>query len=64
MTLKWTRDGQPLGASSHDDRHGVLTVRDVSAADAGDYVCVATANRFINIARVSVSVTGNGEAMW
>ena len=57
--LKWTRDDQPLGENSQDDGEGVLTVREISVGERGDYVCVAMADRFINIARVRVTVTGN-----
>ena len=58
VALKWTRDGAPLGDDSHDDGEGVLTVREISPDEAGDYVCVAMADRFINIARVRVIVRG------
>ena len=55
MRLQWRKDGQLLGDSSSD---GVLRVRDVRAEDAGEYVCVAMADRFINVARVSVTLRG------
>ena len=33
-------------------------MRDIEAGDSGDYVCVAMAQRYINIARVTLSVRG------
>ena len=33
-------------------------MRDIEAGDRGDYVCVAMAQRYINIARVTLSVRG------
>ena len=35
-----------------------MTVRDVEAGDSGDYVCVAMAERYINIARITLTVRG------
>ena len=35
-----------------------MTVRDIEAGDRGDYVCVARAERYINIARVTLTVIG------
>ena len=35
-----------------------MTVRDVEVGDGGDYVCVAMAERYINIARITLTVRG------
>ena len=63
VTLKWKRNGEELGSRTHDDGEGVLTLRDIEAGDSGDYVCVAMAERYINIARVTLSVRGKSSPL-
>lgn len=38
-----------------------MTLRDIEAGDRGDYVCVAMAERYLNIARVTVSIRGKSD---
>ena len=35
-----------------------MTVRDIETGDRGEYVCVARAERYINIAKVTLAVRG------
>ena len=39
----------------------MLTLREIEAGDRGDYVCVAMAERYLNIARVTVSIRGKSD---
>lgn len=61
LKLEWTREDQAdlPPERFHDDGEGVLEVRDVEFADAGVYICVAIAGRYVNTAKTTLEVKDN-----
>jgi len=64
VQLVWMKDGEQLGQDD-DERlretggRSTLTLTDLTSADAGDYVCVATRDHeSVSSAPLSISVTG------
>lgn len=67
VQLAWMKDGEQLGQDD-DGRlretsgRSTLTLTDLTSADAGDYVCVATRDHeSVSSAPLNVSVTGQAD---